>query len=105
MNANVNLKDDIITVKLSKPLDVVESYSTRIYNVKKIVIETLDVVLDCFDENDKILGSIFYRIDGKQNIHGEMWDEDYDIYLIEDGKISEDIFMQNAYNEDGVARK
>ena len=105
MNANVNLKDDIITIELSKPLSVVESYSTKIYNVKKIVIETLDVVLDCFDENDKILGSIFYRIDGKQNIHGEMWEEMYNISLIENGTISEDIFIQNAYNENGVAIK
>lgn len=96
MKVNVELKNDMVIINFSKALDVVESSSVRIFNVKKITIETLDVVLVCFDENDKTLGEIFYRIDGKQTINGYLFKEDMDINLISDGAISEDIFKWNG---------
>lgn len=98
MEVNVALKDDKVIIKLNKPLDVVESYSTKIYNVKKIVIETLDVVLECFDEENKLLGSFFYRINGKETIDGHLYKEDIEINLIDNGTISEDIFKWNGCN-------
>ena len=98
MKVDVALKDDKVIIELSKPLDVVESSSTRIYDVKKIIIETLDVVLECFDVNNKLLGSFFYRIDGNQTIDGHLYREDIEINLIDDGHISEDVFKWNGCN-------
>ena len=99
MNVDVKIEDDKITVEFDKVVNNIQTNSIWIYGVKKVVIETLDVVLECYDKSNKLIGSIFYRIDGKISVWAEHYDDGDTIYLIEDGRISEDVFNWNACND------
>ena len=86
--------NDKVIITFDKPVQI-QTESTWIYNIKKIVIETIDVVLECFDKDNQLMSSVFYRINGNETIYIEDYEDNEDLYLIEDGVISEDIFRWN----------
>ena len=87
----IQIENDKIKVTFDKK-GTIQTKAIRIYDIKTIVIETIDVVIDCFSEDESLIGSIYYRLNGNLNVEYEDNDFVKDISLIEDGHISEDIF-------------
>lgn len=91
----IQIESDKIRVTFDKK-GTIQTKAIRIYDIKTIVIETIDVVIDCFSEDKSLTGSIYYKLDGNLNVEYEDNDFTENIPLIEDGHISEDIFKWNG---------